>query len=133
MTRRVRGYIMRGLAIGWVCTTICLFTVKSEIGSHQMAVQFAIWLLASAAYGAANVVYDINGITTIKATVLHFVISLIITFVTTVIAGYFEITQWVMFFRNVFPVFIIIYAIITVAVFITIRVDARKINKKLGK
>ena len=124
---------MRGLAIGWVCTTICLLTVKSEIGAHTMAVQFAIWLFASATYGAANIVYDINGITTVKATILHFLISLAITFITTVVAGYVEIGKWYMFFKNIFPLFIIIYAVITAAVFITIRTDVRKINKKLGK
>ena len=36
-------------------------------------------------------------------------------------------------YKNVFPLFIIIYAVVTAAVFITIRADARKINKKLGK
>ena len=133
MMRRIGGYIMRGLAIGWICTTICLLMVKSEIGAHAMAMQFAIWLFASAAYGAANIVYDITGITTVKATSLHFLISLVITFITAIVAGYIEIGKWYLFFRNVFPLFVIIYAVITATVFIIIRIDARKINKKLGK
>lgn len=133
MMRKIREYIMRGLATGWVCTTICLLTVKSEAGAHAMAVQFAIWLFASAAYGAAIMVYGINGISTARATALHFLISLVITFIATVAAGYFEIGEWYMFFKKVFPLFVIIYVVITAAVFITIRADARKINKKLGK
>ena len=133
MSRKIMRYIITGLAIGWVCTTICLVTAKAEtVTGHEMAIQFAIWLFASAAYGAANIVYDILDPKVIKATIVHFLISTVITLLTTIIAGYVEFSKWYMFFTRVFPSFVIIYVIITVLIFITTRADAKKINKKLN-
>ena len=133
MIRKIRGYIMTGLAIGWVCTTICLITAKAEsVTGHEMAIQFAIWLFASAGYGVASVVYDIPSLTFVKATAVHFLISLCITFAASIVAGYIELSEWYMFFKWVFPLFAVIYIIITVVILVTAHMDAKKISKKLN-
>ena len=134
MLRKIRGYIMTGLAIGWICTTIFLLTAKAEnVTGHEMALQFAIWLFASAGYGLASIVYDIFDLTFAKATALHFLISLFITLAASIVAGYIELNEWYMFFANIFPLFAMIYIIITVSIIIISRADARKINRKLNK
>lgn len=133
MVRKIRKYVMTGLAIGWVCTTICLITAKAEnVTGHEMAVQFAIWLFASAGYGLASIVYDIFDLTFTKATAVHFLISMLITLVATIVAGYIELNEWYIFFARIFPVFAAIYIIITVLILITARADAKKINKRLN-
>lgn len=133
MLKKLRRYIMTGLAIGWICTTVFLLSAKAEnVTGHEMAVQFAIWLFASAGYGAVSVVYDIFDLTFIKSTIIHFIMCIIITFATTIIAGYIELYEWYMFFARIFPLFAIIYIIITVVILTTARLDAKKINKRLS-
>ena len=133
MVKKIRGYIITGLAIGWICTTIFLLKAKAEnVTGHEMAIQYTIWLFASAGYGAASIVYDIFDITFVKATAIHFLICLVITFAATLIAGYIGLNEWYTFFINIFPLFAIIYIIITVVIFTTARLDAKKINKRLN-
>ena len=134
MLRKIRRYIMTGLAIGWICTTIFLITAKAEnVTGHEMAVQFAIWLFASAGYGAVSLVYDMFDLTFAKATAVHFLMCMFITLIAALSAGYIELSEWYMFFARVFPLFAIIYIIITVLIIITARADAKKINKRLNK
>ena len=134
MVKKIRGYIMTGLAIGWICTTIFLLTAKAEnVTGHEMAIQFTIWLFASAGYGAVSVVYDIFDLTFVKATAVHFLMCMFITLIAALVAGYIELNEWYMFFASVFPLFAIIYILITVLIIVTARADAKKINKRLNK
>lgn len=132
MTKKVTEHIMVGLAIGFVATTACLWIFKVyEASGMAVMRQFTTWLAASVLYGLISLIYDTN-IPFPISLIIHFIGCATITFIASIVSGIMEFMLWYQWFIYVLPVFIGIYLIIGIAVCISSRYHAKKINNKIS-
>lgn len=133
MAKKIFKHIIVGLAIGFVCTTACLWIFRAyEAGGIFVMRQFTMWLLASAMYGVISLIYD-TSVPFPLSLILHFTGCLAITFAGGVLSGFMEVLTWKEWFISVIPGFVIIYLIIGIAITLVSKYNAKKINKKIGK
>ncbi len=133
MKKKIAQHIIVGLAIGFVCTTACLWLFKVyEAPGIAVMRQFTVWLAASAVYGAISMIYDTD-IPFPVSLIIHFLGCAAVTFAASIISGIMDYMVWYQWFIYVLPVFIIIYIIIGLAVTLVSRCQAKKINQKMKK
>lgn len=133
MLKKVTQHIMVGLAIGFVCTTVCLW-IFGGYETTGMAVmrQFTTWLCASALYGLISIIFD-TSIPLPASLSVHFIGCAAITFIASIVSGIMEVMLWYEWFIHVLPMFVFIYIVIWAVIAITTRYEAKKINKKLDE
>ncbi len=133
MLKKITQHIMIGLAIGFVCTTVCLWALGGYKATGIAVMrQFTTWLMASALYGLISLIYDTN-IPLPASLSIHFIGCAAITFVASIVSGIMEFMPWYEWFIHVLPVFVLIYIVIGAVTTITTRCQAKKINKKLDE
>ena len=57
--KKVFCYLERGLAIGFLVTTVCLLINE---GANETMRQVAVWMVASMLYGAVSLVFEADAI-----------------------------------------------------------------------
>lgn len=133
MKRKITKHLTVGLAFGFIITTACLWAFKAYEGSGIMVMrQFTTWLVASALYGLASLLYDTNIPFPLNA-VVHFIVCAGITLAASAVSGLFLLMKWYQWFIYVLPVFVAIYIIIGITVAIATQWQAKIINKKVQK
>lgn len=132
MIKKIMNHIGVGLAIGFVCTTVCLWIFGGyEASGFAVMRMFTVWLFASALYGLISMVYDMHIPFPINL-IIHFLACLLTTFAASLISGIFEFIKWYEWFIYVLPSFIIIYVIIGLVSEIITRYQTKQINKKIN-
>lgn len=125
-----------GLAIGFLCTTALLwiYNAGSDGTAQDMLVQFTVWLGASFLYGLVSSIYCSERISFLAQTILHFILCALITATASLSLGYFSLSQsGLPSLFGILGTFILVYAIIYLALFFVSRQNAKKINQKLQK
>ena len=132
MIKKIMNHIGVGLAIGFVCTTVCLwmFGAYEESGFVVMRM-VTVWLCASVLYGLMSMIYHTHMPFPINL-ISHFVACLAITFAASLTSGLFEFITYYEWFIFVLPTFVIIYIIIGVVSTIIIKYQAKLINKRIN-
>lgn len=133
MKKKVAEHIILGLAIGFVCTTACLWLFRVyELSGMEVMREFTAWLAASALYGIVSLIYDTN-IRFPLSLAIHFIGCAAVTFVASIASGIMDLILWQEWFIYVLPVFIVIYLIIGTVTTVISRCQAKKINKIVNK
>ena len=122
--KKVFLYLERGLAIGFLVTTVCLLLNE---GANETMRQVAVWMVASMLYGAVSLVFE--AIPLPAATALHLALCSLVTIAASYILGYADSLLSLLVY--VFPTFLAIYAVIYLSIFASIWISARRMNRKL--
>ena len=120
--KKVFLYLERGLAIGFLVTTVCLLLNE---GANETMRQVAVWMVASMLYGAVSLVFAIP---LPAATALHLALCSLVTIAASYILGYADSLLSLLVY--VFPTFLAIYAVIYLSIFASIWISARRMNRK---
>lgn len=123
--KKVFLYLERGLAIGFLVTTVCLLLNE---GANETMRQVAVWMVASMLYGAVSLVFEADAIPLPAATALHLALCSLVTIAASYILGYADGLLSLLVY--VFPTFLAIYAVIYLSIFLSIWISARRMNRK---
>lgn len=80
--KKIAQYLQTGLAIGFVLTTV-FSTISS--GINDFTAQIIAWCIASAIYGVSSMVFEIESLNTLAASIMHYAICAITTTVNVII------------------------------------------------
>lgn len=132
MMKKIMNHVGIGLAIGFVCTTACLWIFGAYEGSGLAVMRMVTaWLCASALYGFVSIIYHTRLSFPVNL-MIHVVLCLAITFAASLFSGLFEFIEWYEWFVSVLPTFAIIYGAIGVVSMLLIKHQAKQINKKIN-
>lgn len=121
--------ILTGIGIGIPVSLICMITIG---GWNAVVLEFLVWTVASALFGVLSVVTLKNDrMNLILSTVLHCVGCLLITVGACAIIGYAD--NFFEILISVAPVFAVVYGVIYLVSFISMRKNAKKVNEALSK
>ncbi|MBQ6627162.1 MAG: DUF3021 domain-containing protein [Ruminococcus sp.] len=121
--------ILTGIGIGIPVSLICMITIG---GWNAVVLEFLVWTVASALFGVLSVVTLKNDrMNLILSTVLHCVGCLLITVGACAIIGYAD--SFFEILISVAPVFAVVYGVIYLVSFISMRKNAKKVNEALSK
>lgn len=133
MIKKFFKHVQISAAIGFFITTACLWLFGAyEATGFVVLLNYTAWLGASVLYGIISVIYDSSMPFPINLAI-HFLGCAAITLVATWTTGFFNEMVFGDWLTRVFPLFVIIYAIISAVVFLTERKRAKQINEKLKK
>ena len=126
MFNLIQSYLCRSLAIGSIISVLCLWVMQ---GTNETLIQVMAWLIASAGYGFVSLIYEIDRLGLLNASIIHCLLCALITLVTAFLLGYS--TDIIILVKSVLPIFFVIYTIIYTAIFFCSSCYVKKINKKL--
>ena len=125
-SKRFWPYARRGLLIGMAIQILLLWI---DTADHRIATEITLWLAASVIYGVSCVLFDLERLSLLAATVIHCLLCYGITVTVCLVLGYGE--TWGQCALECLPLFLILYVLILVGTSISIRIQMKKINKKL--
>ncbi len=121
-------YARTGLLIGMA---ILLAMQWIDPADHRIATEMTVWLIASVIYGVSSMLFSVERLSLLAATVLHFLLAYVVTVLCCFYLGYgATLTQAAL---DCLPLFVILYALIYVGTSISIRIQMKRINQKLQK
>lgn len=119
----------RGLGIGFPVTLLCMTLIG---GFNEVIAELLTWMVASALFGiVSGLVFIKSDLSMPLATAIHCVCCLIIVVSACFICGYTD--NLLTLITAILPVFIIIYAIIYLFCFLSMKKYEKEINETLNK
>lgn len=118
---KVLRYLTIGLAIGFVCT---VFFMIVFIGINELTIQLLVWLLASAGFGLASMIFENEKLSYLAKNVIHFITSLAI--VSTI-----SLCLYRDLMVSVILCFVLAYIVIYFVMGMIDKYEVKKINEKL--
>lgn len=120
---------LTGIGIGIPVALICMVCIG---GWNEVIMEFLVWTVASALFGVLSVVtFSNDKMNLVLATALHCVGCLLITVGACWVIGYAD--SFFEILLSVAPVFVVVYVLIYLVSFFTMRKNAKKANEALGK
>ncbi|MGI5885467.1 MAG: DUF3021 domain-containing protein [Candidatus Spyradocola sp.] len=126
MLKKVFCYLERGLAIGFLVTTFCMWNLE---GPNETMRQVLVWMIASVCYGAISLLFEVDALPLPAATAIHLLLCTGVTVTAAYVLGYADSFRTML---GVLPSFLVIYAGIYGVIFLCIWISARRMNRKLG-
>ena len=121
------SYALAGTGIGFPVTALCMVLIG---GNNQATREVLIWMTASALFGVVSGLFfrkdDLNLLT---ATTLHFICCLLIASTAGWLCGY--ASSFLELLGAMLPVFVLVYTVVYLCVFLTMKREATQINKAL--
>lgn len=121
-------YARTGLLIGMA---ILLAMQWIDPADHRIATEMTVWLLASVIYGVSTMLFNVERLSLLAATVLHFLLEYVVTVLCCLYLGYGATLEEAAL--GCLPLFVVLYVLIYVGSFISIRIQMKRINQKLQK
>ena len=121
-------YARTGLLIGMA---ILLAMLWIDPADHRIATEMTVWLIASVIYGVSTMLFNVERLSLLAATVLHFLLEYVVTVLCCLYLGYGATLEEAAL--GCLPLFVILYVLIYVGSFISIRIQMKRINRKLQK
>lgn len=121
-------YARRGLLIGMA---ILLAMQWIDPADHRIATEMTVWLIASVIYGVSTMLFNVERLSLLAATVLHFLLEYVVTVLCCLYLGYGATLEEAAL--GCLPLFVVLYVLIYVGSFISIRIQMKRINQKLQK
>ena len=121
---RIRTGLLNGMLVQ-------LFLLWTMLGTYGSALEITVWMAASAIYGVSSGIFDWERLSLLGATVLHFFLSYLVTVGACWFLGYGKTLAECAL--HCLPLFLILYILIYLGIVLVIRVEMKKINKKLQK
>ena len=121
-------YARTGLLVGM---SVLLLMQWIDPADRAIAREMTVWLIASVIYGVSSMLFNVERLSLLAATVLHFLLGYVVTVLCCFYLGYgATLTQAAL---DCLPLFVILYALIYVGTSISIRIQMKRINQKLQK
>lgn len=130
-----RGFVGMGCA-GIFCALLTLVEYKcgvdfSEVNVAALTCNQIAYLMVGFALGATGILFNLENISLIKATLVHFVIVLAVYIAAGFIGGWFR--AWGMMLLIPVACFLGMYIVTWISIYFAIKKSADKINKRLGE
>lgn len=121
--------VLTGIGIGIPVALICMILLG---GWNEVIMEFVVWTVASALFGVLSVVIFSNEkMHLILSTALHCVCCLSITVGACAIIGYGDNLAEILL--AVAPIFAVVYVVIYAVSFLSMKKNAKKVNKALNE
>jgi hypothetical protein len=121
------SFALSGTGIGFPITALCMLLIGGYNGATR---EILIWMAASALFGVVSGLFfrkqDVN---LLMATGLHFVCCLGIASTAGWLCGYAE--SFLSLVGSILPVFVLVYAVVYLSIFFSMKREAERINKAL--
>lgn len=120
---KVLKFASIGLSFGFLCTT---FFMTLSIGVNDFTAQLIVWCIASIIFGVSAMISDVQRLSMLRATIIHYIICLSCVLI---IANIFY--QGLM--SLIFGYFTITYIVIYIILYLSEKRATRHINEILKK
>ena len=121
--------ILTGLGIGFPVTLLCMTLIG---GFNEIIAELLTWMVASALFGiVSHLTFFKSDLSMLLATAIHCVCCLLIVVGACLICGYTD--NLLTLFTAILPVFIIVYAIIYLFCFLSMKKYEKEINETRNK
>lgn len=142
MIKKLLLYTTVGMGIGFLITNVMFWFSAAGSGNlaeesallamDKMIMQYTVWMIASALYGAASLILESERLRPSIRSIVHFLVCLTITLcawsaVKVLLSGTFHLTSLFLLLVE----FVIIYLAIFFTMYRYARADAKEINEKL--
>lgn len=125
-------HIAEATAIGFPFTLVCLWIFGAYEATGMVVLRMCtVWYIASILYGVISMIYDFDILSLPVTIIIHFIACFAITIGAAAAAGLLQVMSFGKMLLAVAPVFVIIYAIISVITTIAIKRDEKQINNKI--
>lgn len=122
-------HVVFAVGIGAIISTACMLCFNSNPVVRATLCNTAAWLVASALYGLISLIYDTDVLPLPALIAIHAGGCLAVTLVTCWLLGYASLGG--NFFLAIIPLFLVVYAVISVLVFWFEHKSAQEVNRKL--
>lgn len=122
-------YVLTGTGIGFPVTALCMLLIG---GFNQATKEILIWVVASGLFGVASgLFFQKLNLKLLTASALHFVFCLVIGSGAGWLCGYAD--SFLALLTGMLPVFVLVYGIVYLCIYLSMRREAEQINKALGE
>ena len=121
-------YARTGLLVGM---GVLLLMQWIDPADRAIAREMTVWLVASVIYGVASMLFQVERLSLLGATALHFLLSYSVTVLSCFYLGYGATLSEAAL--NCLPLFVLLYVLIYVGIAVTIRIQMKRVNQKLQK
>ena len=90
-----------------------------------------IWIVASAVIGLVSMIYELDGLSDVAATLIHAPLTVLVALIAGSIAGYGEGSLVLLLTRMLVPI-VILYVAIHLLMFVIRRLTVHNLNDKLS-
>ncbi len=120
-------YVLSGTGIGFPVTALCMLLIG---GYNQATKEILVWVVASGLFGVTSgLFFQKLNLKLLTATALHFGCCLLIGSGAGWLCGYAD--SFLGLLAGMVPVFVLVYAIVYLCVFFSMKREAEQINRTL--
>lgn len=120
-------YALNGAGIGFPITVLCMLLIG---GWNQATWELLVWLTASVLFGlTSGLFFQKLNLKLLTATGLHFLCCLTVASAAGWLCGYAD--SFLELLGAMVPVFVLVYAVVYLAIFFAMKREAEQINKAL--
>ncbi len=122
------NYMVFAVGIGSMISTAA---ITMSMGMTEELRQVIIWIVASAVIGLVSMIYEVDGLPDVTATLIHAPLTVLVALIAGSIAGYGEGSLVLLITRMLVPI-VILYVAIHLLMFVIRRFTVRNLNDKLS-